>query len=167
MENPRIQVGDSFDIRCNTEAYPESVSYKWYINGQQLFNEESSTLKINKIVKSFDKAEVKCRATNKVGSEESTMILNVNHGPVIVEEPEDILAKPGVIATFTCIAEANPPPTYVWIRKSTREVVGFASSMSVTADEKDEQFVCKVFSEGFEEVESNPVKLQVIRKPNT
>ena len=122
----------------------------------------SSTLRITNI--SSGKFEVKCQATNKVGSDEAAIVLDVEYEPVIIEEPKDILAKKGDAVTLTCLAEANPAPTYVWIKQSNREVVGFDSDLTVTAGKVDEQFQCKVFSEGFEEIKSNPAKLQIIGK---
>eukprot|EP00092_Neocalanus_flemingeri_P032751 GFUD01035622.1.p1 GENE.GFUD01035622.1~~GFUD01035622.1.p1 ORF type:complete len:599 (-),score=139.25 GFUD01035622.1:150-1946(-) len=165
LENPRIQAGDSFDITCSTEAYPVVVDYTWYINGQLVFNEESSVLRIKKISKHFNKVEVKCRAANKVGSDESSLTLNVEYAPMIINEPDDILAKTGDSVTFKCLAEANPPPTYVWIKMNSKEVVGFSANLTVEASETAEMFVCKVFSEGFEDIECSPARLRVIKSP--
>jgi hypothetical protein len=163
--SPTIRAGDSFTIACTSEAYPELVRYAWYVNGQKLFSERSSTLQIKNISKSYDKMEIRCRASNKVGSGEAARVLDVRYAPVIVTHPQDILAMPGHMVTFSCLAEASPAPSYVWLQARSREVLGFGPELKITTGNTDEEFVCKVFSEGFKEIESSAAALQVIRRP--
>merc|ERR1711915_416546 len=165
LEKPRITAGDSFDITCNSQAYPESVSYRWYINGQQLFNEESRKLSITNISKYFNQARVSCKVSNAVGQTESSVILDVKYGTEIIEEPKNVFAAPGELVSFTCLADSNPKPTYVWMKKTTNEVVGFSSKLTVTASEQSEKYICKVFSEGFDPVEADFVTLEVSKAP--
>lgn len=163
--SPKILVGDSVIITCNNKAYPESVRYNWYVNGQRLVGEKSSNLRINNISKSAHGTRIKCKATNRIGPGESEIILDVRYEPVITKHPQDFMAKTGEEVSFTCFAESNPPPSYVWLKKMTSEVVGFGPKLNITAGKSDEEFVCKVFSEGFQEVESNIASLQIIRRP--
>jgi len=165
LEKPRIIAGDSFDIICHSQAYPESVSYRWYINGQQLFNEESRKLSITNISKYFNQARVSCKVRNTVGETESSVILDVEYGPEIIEEPKNVFAAPGELVSFTCLADSNPKPTYVWMKKTTNEVVGFSSKLTVAASEQNEEYFCKVFSEGFDPVEANFARLEVSKAP--
>ena len=165
LGSPEVHVGDSLNITCNTDAYPESVRYRWYVNGQVMGSEKSATMMINNITKTANKVRIKCKAVNRVGWGESEIILDVKYAPAIINHPQDIIARTGETVIFRCLAESNPAPAYVWLREETREVVGLGAEMSRTAAETDEMFVCKVFSEGFKEVESSSASLQVIRRP--
>jgi len=165
LGSPEVHAGDSVNITCNTVAYPESVRYSWYVNGQVIASEKSATLAINNITKTANKVGIKCKAENRVGWGESEIILDVKYAPVIINHPQDIIARTGDTVIFSCLAESNPAPSYVWLRGETREVVGFGAELNITADNTDDIFVCKVFSEGFKDVESSSASLQVIRRP--
>merc|ERR1719244_1598860 len=135
------------------------------MNGQQLFNEESRKLRITNISKYFNQARVSCKVRNAVGEMESSFILDVKYGTEIIENPKNVFAAPGELVSFTCLADSNPKPTYVWMKKTTNEVVGFSSKLTVTTSEQSEEYICKVFSEGFDPVEANFVTLEVSETP--
>merc|ERR1719376_1710449 len=67
LGSPEVQTGDSLNITCNTVAYPESVRYSWYLNGQVIVSEKSATMMINTITKTANMVGIRCRAVNRVG----------------------------------------------------------------------------------------------------
>lgn len=91
----------------------------WSMDGQQLLGETEPELTITNI-SSIDGGTYQCEVSNSAGSEQIDTILFVL--PYFVEDPVDILAANGSIDSFSCLAEAFPNVTYVWLRTNGQDV---------------------------------------------
>ncbi|XP_063168380.1 B-cell receptor CD22-like, partial [Candoia aspera] len=60
-------------LRCDNDAYPSAVFYKWYWKGQEIFKESSKILALHKI-KVEQSGEYLCKAYNSVSDTESQLM---------------------------------------------------------------------------------------------
>eukprot|EP00092_Neocalanus_flemingeri_P006214 GFUD01006688.1.p1 GENE.GFUD01006688.1~~GFUD01006688.1.p1 ORF type:complete len:620 (-),score=142.32 GFUD01006688.1:112-1971(-) len=165
-DTARVREGMTVEVMCSSDVYPEVVTYSWFINRQEIREEQERTLRIENISRAYDKMEIICRGTNKVGSDEASKVLTVEFAPEVITHPTDTFAKEGDTITFYCAGAGNPPPAYVWIDNNSKEVLGFTQNFLIKASPATElEYVCRVFSDGFQPADSRPASLGLIRKP--
>jgi len=157
--------GDNLVLQCEAEAYPAKVTYRWFINEKEM-EEESNMLKLNKVTKILNNAEVKCVAHNEVGTTSVRKNLRIEFVPRILEQPETIIAKHGDEVTFSCLAEGNPQPNYIWVKGKEENIVGVSPKLKLLAeDDTEDEYLCKVFVEGHKVLYSRKAELIIMRKP--
>jgi len=160
-----INEGKSVMVKCNCEANPAAVTFKWFIN-DNLQQEGSDTIKIENIPKELDGAVISCEAENVIGRSKASKLLNVKFAPKILTQPTTKIANVGETVELTCLAEGNPKPSYVWVKGSPEEIVGVSPTLVLTATEDTEdQYSCKVFVEGYKPLVSDTAAVQLLRKP--
>jgi len=167
LSTTRVMEGTTVEITCSSEVYPALESYKWFINRQEIRGEHERTLRLEEISRAYDKVEITCRGSNKVGHDEATLGLTVEFAPKVFTHPHDIFAVEGDSVTFHCAGVGNPPPAYVWIDRNSKEVLSFSQNLKIVASTDTElEYMCRVFSEGFQHVDSRPASLTLIRRPD-
>jgi len=166
-EDTKLNCGHDVTILCAAKAYPEVLSYKWFINEEEIPRKEgTNTLTLGNISKELHKAEVKCQAKNRLGTSEVSTILNIEFMPRFTTHPESQIAKHGETVTFKCEAEGNPVPDIVWFQGNENEnLIGVGDSLTITAsDDSEDVYKCKMVVDG-EEIVSKPARLDIIRAP--
>ena len=161
-----IQAGHDVTVTCTSQARPEIFSYKWFINQEEVLQSENTdTITIANISGDLNGAEVRCQAENKVGQSEATVRLQVVFRPLVTRHPESVLARPGEKVSLHCGAQANPAPSYVWVRGADHNIAGVSDTLTLTAGpDTEDTYTCKVFSDG-QELLSRPAILSLIRPP--
>ncbi|XP_026083386.1 neural cell adhesion molecule 1-like isoform X2 [Carassius auratus] len=84
------------------------------------FNSDKSELTISAVTRS-DFGEYVCIATNKIGENSATFILEVSEHPAVVLDQTKLTVIPGEAVSVNCNATGHPTPTVQWFRKTTRE----------------------------------------------
>ena len=165
-----LKEGDDLDVECSVKAYPVNVTFKWFVDDVEEKGFEGDTFKIKKITKKLNKSNVKCLVENDVGKSEIVKSLNVKFEPEIIIQPATRKVKMGEEASFTCKANSNPEPTYIWVKgklPSMSEVVGVGENLTIIAPEETEKdYICQVVSEGFPIISSLPAQLIIEREIN-
>ncbi|KAJ7304039.1 hypothetical protein JRQ81_011559 [Phrynocephalus forsythii] len=79
-----ITEGKDVQLQCENDAYPLSRSYKWYWNGEQLFQKNSPNLELLK-VQVWQSGEYLCTVSNEISEKESQpMVLIVSYSRATV-----------------------------------------------------------------------------------
>ncbi|XP_051721043.1 neural cell adhesion molecule 1-like isoform X2 [Ctenopharyngodon idella] len=84
------------------------------------FNSDKSELTISSVTRS-NYGEYVCTATNKIGENSATFILDVSEHPTIDLDPRKLTVIPGESGSVLCNATGHPTPTIQWVRKATQE----------------------------------------------
>ncbi|XP_067266869.1 neural cell adhesion molecule 1-A isoform X3 [Chanodichthys erythropterus] len=84
------------------------------------FNTDKSELTISAVTRS-DYGEYVCTATNKIGENTATFVLDVSERPIIDLVPSKLTIIPGESGSVVCNATGHPTPTIKWVRKATQE----------------------------------------------
>ena len=165
-EQYRVSAGDDLTITCSSLANTNSLTYKWFINNQEVLGRENTdTITIANISEDLDRAEVKCEAENSVGVSQVSTRLSVVFQPRITEHPESVVAKPGSLVSFHCGALANPAASFVWVRGAEERIAGVSDTLTLTAGpDTEDKYKCKVFYDG-QELHSRPAYLRLLRPP--
>ncbi|VVD03758.1 unnamed protein product [Leptidea sinapis] len=108
--------GKDFKVMCEVTAEP-APSVDWFKEGTPESDDGTYT----------------CRAVVIQTGElaERNIKLEVYTAPEMEERETKVVIKEGESAAITCKARGKPPPTYSWIKASTRENLGTASRFSV------------------------------------
>jgi plastocyanin len=161
----KLKEGDNLKVECLMKAYPEKVTYKWFVDDIQENGISGNKFKMNKLTRMHHKSNIKCLVENQVGKSEVVKSLNIEFGPKMIIQPSSVNAKIGDKVTFNCKAVANPEPTYVWVKgtsSSSPEVVGAGEHLTVVAsDEAETDYICKVVSLGFPMISTPPAQLVI------
>lgn len=171
LSKPVIEEGEEITATCKVQsAYPAAVTYKWFINNNLISGQEEDSLRLEHVSREHNMAMVKCVVGNEVGRTEAVTTLKVNFSPKILHHPESQVARSGERVTFSCKAEGNPSPRYLWVRLGeigiADEVVGVTQDLSlVTSVDTEGQYVCKTFIEGQAVLSSNTADLQLMKSP--
>ena len=161
-----ISAGDDLTITCTSQARPDSLSYKWFINDEEILESENTkTITISNISEDLNRAEVRCQAENRVGVSEVSVRLNVVFSPQITLHPESVVARPGEKVSLHCGAQSNPAPSYVWVRGTDERIAGVSDTLTLIAGpDTEDKYKCKVFYDG-KELVSRPAFVTLMRPP--
>ena len=85
--------------------------YHWFKDGLILKNETKPMLRVTPISGS-DGGTYTCVVTNAAGNGSASATLYIT--PTIVIQPTNISVVVGTTGNLTCVAEAFPPPLYMW-----------------------------------------------------
>jgi len=161
-----LNEGDSFSATCNVDAYPKHVEFSWYVDGQLMESEKLNTLTIPKVTKSYLNSLVKCQVKNSVGISEAEGAINIKYAPSILKHPKNARMREGMTAHFSCLADGNPVPRYVWTKGDSNEVISFSPDLSVVASSQTVgDYKCQAIVEGFPPVASKFAKISMLTKP--
>ncbi|KAI7806321.1 putative neural cell adhesion molecule 1-like [Triplophysa rosa] len=83
------------------------------------YNSDKSELTISGVTRS-DFGEYVCTATNKIGNNSATFILDVSERPTVVLDPSRLTIIPGESGSVLCNATGHPTPTMQWVKKSNQ-----------------------------------------------
>jgi len=166
FSDENVQEGGNLEAVCKADAYPMNMVYKWFINDVEMLGENKKELKMKNIQRENDQMEIKCRAENEIGFSEQRKVIELSLAPKIVKHPETTFGRPDEIVTFSCTAEGNPPPRYIWVRSETNELAGVGQNLTLTVSETTEgNYACKAIAEDHQPETSDTARLVMKRKP--
>ncbi|KAL2086718.1 hypothetical protein ACEWY4_017777 [Coilia grayii] len=146
-----IVEGDSVTLTCSSDANPPVHNYTWYnINRGETTLESGQNHSISNI-SSQDIGQYYCRATNLVGSSNSTLLsIDVFYSPKNTSasiSPSGNIVE-GDSVTLTCSSDANPPVhNYTWYKVNSRETTlgsGQNHPINNISSEDTGQYYCRV-----------------------
>jgi hypothetical protein len=116
---PVVEGIDSVTLTCASSANPEAeLAWRKEGGGRVLGN--FPTLDIG-VVSRTDMGTYTCTATNALGVSAPEAVDVVTYFPpnvtVVTSSPEPLVEDTDSVI-LTCTADANPPPTYLWVRKA-------------------------------------------------
>ncbi|XP_051575183.1 neural cell adhesion molecule 2-like isoform X2 [Myxocyprinus asiaticus] len=114
----------SVSIICLVKGEP-TPNITWitpspFDNTRYKYNSDRSELTISAVTRR-DFGEYVCTATNKIGENSATFILDVSERPTVVLDQSKLTVIPGEAGSVVCNATGHPTPTIQWIRKTSRE----------------------------------------------
>ncbi|XP_013194959.1 fasciclin-2 isoform X2 [Amyelois transitella] len=135
-ENQFATKGKDFKVMCEVTAEP-SPSIDWFKEGTPISTDDRYVIHTNglqiKNVQESDDGTYTCRAVViKTGElAERHIKLEVYTAPEMEDRDPRVVLKEGESASISCKARGKPPPTYTWIKASTRENLASTSRFSV------------------------------------
>ncbi|XP_061381136.1 irregular chiasm C-roughest protein-like [Danaus plexippus] len=155
--NGKIQEGDTLVVGCQATANPSNVTYKWYINNDQVPTARNNELIITNVSRKHNEATIKCEVQNEVGSSADSKSLDVSYGPAFKVKPRNAEGDIGSVVTLTCSIEGHPQPKLLWLRYQQDRVirVGKSSNLTITINKETAgQYWCRASVEGYPDIES-------------
>ncbi|CAG5025008.1 unnamed protein product, partial [Parnassius apollo] len=157
MKNGRIQEGDTLVLGCQAAANPNNLTYKWFVNSDQIIGNVNNEIVISNVTRKYNEASVKCEVHNVVGKSADSKTLEVAYGPKFKVKPQDVEGDSGSIATLNCIVDGHPQPKITWLRYEHERVirVGKTSNLTMTVTKQSAgQYWCRASVEGYQDIEA-------------
>ncbi|XP_028027487.1 fasciclin-2-like isoform X1 [Bombyx mandarina] len=135
-ENQYATKGKDFKVMCEVTAEP-APSVDWFKEENPIVTGDRYVIHANglmiKNVQESDDGTYTCRAVVMQTGElaERNIKLEVYTAPEMEERETTVRIKEGESAAITCKARGKPPPTYTWIKASTRENLATTSRFNV------------------------------------
>ncbi|XP_044036580.1 intercellular adhesion molecule 5 [Siniperca chuatsi] len=126
-ERYEVEEGGKLQTMCEPKGVPEPF-VTWIKDGREMASPHHWTKQ--------DSGKYLITATNKHGTANHTLNIEVLYAPVITEKNYNRKVSPGENVTFDCLAEGNPPPKIRWNYTpavNVRETTGWhQTSISIT-----------------------------------
>ncbi|KAK6173116.1 hypothetical protein SNE40_016635 [Patella caerulea] len=157
-----IKEYDFLRITCSGRANPESISWKWYKNNQEILDETRNVLDIPKITRTYHEDTISCEATNEVGSTKRHHKLDVHFGPKFIGSPKHATVDLGDDVSLHCQADGNPTPSIIWTKKGSNHVLGSTPTYKIQSVKKKDMsiYICTATVMGFSEISREIYLLQ-------
>lgn len=141
----------------------ENVRFKWFINDNRIFDEESEELEIRKFTKDYDKSVIKCVKENSVGEDEILkrvrLIYNQNRQlPVSASISPDEREK----KTFICVSDSEEATEPKYIRIDSKPFNQNHSEYKFSSVDKN--YKCKLVKDGVKKITEVSEELKSMSK---
>jgi len=177
--------GESFTLDCGDSSGSFDSTYKWFMDGQELENENNSQLEIQEFSKVFDNSLLKCITQNVNGKSKTLKFITLKHRkvdtvapqamPLTSKQDKDKRKKKGKKSdsnkkvkktTFTCIVEEevteSSEPEYVWMNGKLEQVI---KENTINAhDDSNNKIICKVIPNGYKKLKQMAKKMKGMTK---
>lgn len=78
IANGRIPEGTEVRLKCDADANPADLSYKWYLNDEPIIGDYTTELVLHNVTRKHHDAIVKCEVHNAVGKSEESQTLDIS-----------------------------------------------------------------------------------------
>ncbi|CAH2987446.1 unnamed protein product [Chilo suppressalis] len=156
MIKGRIQESDTLVMSCQATANPNNLTYKWYVNNEQITGDKSELI-IRNVSRQYNEATVKCEVHNVIGKSADTKTLEVAYGPTFKRRPQNVEAEVGSVATLLCEVEGHPQPKILWLRYEDDHVIRVGKSPNLTISVTPQtagQYWCRATIENHQDIEA-------------
>ncbi|XP_039181713.1 B-cell receptor CD22-like isoform X1 [Crotalus tigris] len=121
LDQKGVTEGMDIYLRCDNDAYPTAVTYKWYWKGEEIFMEDSKILVLRKI-KVAQSGDYLCKAFNSISNKESQPItISVSYSTATVMK--QTLISLGVVLVLIILLGLLLYGCKKW-KKTTRSDIG-------------------------------------------
>ncbi|XP_059045852.1 irregular chiasm C-roughest protein-like [Achroia grisella] len=154
----QIQEGDTLVMGCQGSANPNNLTYKWYINNNQIVGTTNNELVLMNISRKHNDATIRCEVYNAVGKSAESKTLEVAYGPTFKQRPQNIEGESGSTAILSCIVDGHPSPKILWLRYENEHVVrvGKSSNLTVTITEETAgEYWCRASIDHYQDIEAS------------
>ncbi|XP_018325250.1 irregular chiasm C-roughest protein isoform X2 [Agrilus planipennis] len=154
--NGRILEGSDVRLKCNADANPPDLTYRWFLNDELVVGDYTTELLLHNVTRKYHDSMVKCEVHNPVGKSEESETLDISYAPYFRNKPKSVQADLGSTKTITCDVDGNPLPEITWIKEDTNEVVSNNPNLTVKVERKTAgRYLCKAHIPGFPDVEAS------------
>lgn len=108
METIKMREGDSVKVFCHNRVVKDVAMFKWFINDNQIFDENRDYLEITQFTKAYDKSIVKCVVTDQRGRDETVRIVELRYNDDDIKDALRIVKTPKPFADFKKPKEKTP-----------------------------------------------------------
>jgi len=150
VETIEMREGDSVKIFCHNRVVKDVSMFKWFINSNQIFDENRDYLEITEFTKAYDKSIVKCVVTDQKGRDETVRVVELRYNS------EDLPDTKKIVKTSSFNDFVKPP------RKPKKEIMMNDDNIvkeDIKADDEDDDatfsknsakttFICVVEKDG-------------------
>lgn len=78
IANGRIPEGTEVRLKCDADANPADLTYKWYLNDEPIIGDYTTELVLHNVTRKHHDAIVKCEVYNAVGKSEESQTLDIS-----------------------------------------------------------------------------------------
>ncbi|XP_049882142.1 irregular chiasm C-roughest protein-like isoform X2 [Pectinophora gossypiella] len=153
----RIPEGSEARIRCDVDANPPPLIYRWYLNNSPVIGDYTEEMIIFNVSRKHKNAEVRCEVSNTVGKNGKSLKLDVTYPPTFRTRPQNVEAEVGRSVTLSCDVDGQPTPEIRWLFHEPGRigVKGKALNLKVyVTKETAGRYICKATVEGYPEITS-------------
>ncbi|XP_045462512.1 irregular chiasm C-roughest protein-like isoform X1 [Harmonia axyridis] len=151
--NGRIPEGADVRLGCKADANPPDVTYRWFINDEQVIGDYTTEMIMHNITRKYHDSIVKCEVHNAVGKSEESETLDVSYGPQFRSRPKTTQADTGSSVTLSCDVDGNPQPDIAWFHKDHRKKISTSPNLTLVVDDSTAgKYFCTAHVPGFPEI---------------
>eukprot|EP00920_Eleutheroschizon_duboscqi_P001395 GHVT01003186.1.p1 GENE.GHVT01003186.1~~GHVT01003186.1.p1 ORF type:complete len:434 (+),score=40.54 GHVT01003186.1:71-1372(+) len=128
----KLKEGGTAEFKCDSNARPAQVTWKWLETGVVMDGQTQSTLVLDNVSRKHHGNKITCEATNKVGSTQQTYTMNVEYGPRFTAPADHKAVNPGDPVALTCDVDSNPIAAIYWTRKDSDRVLSSSTRFELS-----------------------------------
>jgi len=159
VEIKELQDGDSVKITCQRKNNDRFLTFKWFINDVEIFNENQNILELQKFSKSFDNSHIKCFAEDVTGELNLVKDVRLMHKD---KHPMSNLVENSIFprskkkgrkikkrTMLLCETEddSTEEPSNIYIAESSKNL---RSSDLIIATDNKNKYKCKIIIKGID-----------------
>ncbi|XP_012232150.1 irregular chiasm C-roughest protein-like isoform X2 [Linepithema humile] len=149
----RIVEGSELRFKCNAEANPSNLEYRWFINKKKVIGDYTTEMIIHNATRELHDATVKCEVSNDVGKSEESQTLDIRYGPQFRHPPVSVETHYGATEILQCDVDGNPTPEILWYHEDSERTVATSPNISVVVSpDTAGRYYCKARVPGFPEL---------------
>lgn len=76
--NGRIPEGSEVRLKCEADANPPDVTYRWFLNEEPIVGDFTTELVLHNVTRKHHDSIVKCEVLNAVGKSEESQTLDIS-----------------------------------------------------------------------------------------
>ncbi|KAI1716921.1 immunoglobulin domain-containing protein [Ditylenchus destructor] len=150
------QEGGRLVFRCRIDAKPmEDVIVRWSWSGEEkrLAITDSHTAMLSGLKIKDNGARVTCTASNAIGTESSSIKLDIPYGPRFMSTNQTKLVERGESVSFQCEVVGNPAPEVRWFRRDRDDHIAMGNNYTISnaQDWEAGEYRCVATVNGFTE----------------
>ncbi|KAG7295217.1 hypothetical protein JYU34_022188, partial [Plutella xylostella] len=153
----KIPEGSDVTISCVADANPSNLTYRWFLDEQQVVGNNSTQLVIRNITRDYNEVILKCVVYNAVGKSEETETLEVTYPPSFRSLPRDAEGELDSAVALACGVDGHPPPEVIWLHHEEDQNirVGRTANLTLHVDTHTAgRYVCQATVEGYPPIEA-------------
>lgn len=158
MDREHVLEGEDVKFTCDATANPGAVIYKWYKNDEVVVGDHATSFTMRQVSREDNGAKIACEVSNAVGVAKSSLVLNLNFGPVLRSSLQDVYGViPGQEVKLKCDVAGNPAPEIIWLFEGSDRVLSTEPELVIPQMNYDSagKYLCRASVRGFPEISTS------------